>query len=158
MKTTFQKRYGRCPFCSNASTYNVGNKCLSNITNARALYKISIPYKLGFSEISPPQSPLPSYLQILNLISLFIIVLIMLIYYVFYCVWQIKKKNKTKLPEWRSKNMRQLMRLTRQWLHTSLLFSVSRHWLVMEPSYYFLDWIKTLRVCDLTTLSMGMIF
>ena len=34
--------------------------------------EISIPYKLDFSEISPPQSLLPSYLQILNLINLFI--------------------------------------------------------------------------------------
>ena len=53
--------------------------------------EISIPYKLGFSEISPPQSPLPSYLLILNLINPFIIVLIMLVYYVIYCVWQINK-------------------------------------------------------------------
>ena len=53
--------------------------------------EISIPYKLGFSEISPPQSLLPSYLQILNLINVFIIVHIMLVYYVFYCVWQINK-------------------------------------------------------------------
>ena len=36
--------------------------------------EISIPYKLGFLEISPPQSPLPSYLIILNLINPFIIV------------------------------------------------------------------------------------
>ena len=38
--------------------------------------EISFPYKLGFSEITPPQSLLPSNVQILNLIliKLFIIV------------------------------------------------------------------------------------
>ena len=55
--------------------------------------KISIPHKLGFSEISPPQSLLPSNVQILNLmlINLFIIVFILL---VIHCVWQINKINK----------------------------------------------------------------
>ena len=51
------------------------------LLNLYSFGEISIPYELGFSEISPPQSPLPSYLLILNLINLFIIVLIMLVYY-----------------------------------------------------------------------------
>ena len=44
----------------------------------------------GFSEISPPQSLLPSNVQILNLmlINLFIIVFILL---VIHCVWQNNK-------------------------------------------------------------------
>ena len=51
--------------------------------------EISIPHKLGFSEISPPQS-LPSNVQILNLmlINLFIIVFILL---VIHCVWHNNK-------------------------------------------------------------------
>ena len=57
--------------------------------NSRLKYVNSmvIDHKLGFSEISPSQSLLPSNLQILNLmlINLFIIVFIML---VFHCVWQ----------------------------------------------------------------------
>ena len=42
--------------------------------------KISIPHKLGFLEITPPQSLLPSNVRILNLmlINLFIIVFICL--------------------------------------------------------------------------------
>ena len=57
--------------------------------------EISIPHKLGFSEISPPQSLLPSNVQILNsmLINLFIIVFILL---VIHCVWQNNKINKIK--------------------------------------------------------------
>ena len=57
------------------------------------LGEISIPHKLGFSEISPPQSLLPSNAQILNLmlINLFIIVFILL---VIHCVWQNNKINK----------------------------------------------------------------
>ena len=52
--------------------------------------EISIPHKLGFSEISSPQSLLPSNVQISNLmlINLFIIVFILL---VIHCVWQINK-------------------------------------------------------------------
>ena len=52
-----------------------------------AMGEIFIPHKLGFSEISPPQSLLPSNVQILNLmlINLFIIVFILL---VIHCVWQ----------------------------------------------------------------------
>ena len=55
--------------------------------------EISIPHKLGFSEISPPQSLLPSNAQILNLmlVNLFIIVFILL---VIHCVWQ---NNKIKI-------------------------------------------------------------
>ena len=49
--------------------------------------EISIPHKLGFQEISPPQSFLPSSMLILNLIliNLFIIFFILL---VIYSVWQ----------------------------------------------------------------------
>ena len=52
--------------------------------------EISIPHKLGFSEISSPQSLLPSNVQISNLmlINLFIIVFILL---VIHCVWQNNK-------------------------------------------------------------------
>ena len=52
--------------------------------------EISIPHKLGFSEISPPQSLFPSNVQILNLmlINLFIIVFILL---VIHCVWHNNK-------------------------------------------------------------------
>ena len=52
-------------------------------------------HKLGFSEISPPQSLLPSNVQILNsmLINLFIIVFILL---VIHCVWQNNKINNKK--------------------------------------------------------------
>ena len=55
------------------------------------LGEISIPHKLGFSEISPPQSLLPSNVQILNLmlINLFIIAFILL---VIHCVWQNNNK------------------------------------------------------------------
>ena len=55
--------------------------------------EISIPHKLGFSEISPPQSLLPSNVQILNfmLINLNIIVFIL---FVIHCVWQSNKINK----------------------------------------------------------------
>ena len=51
-----------------------------------------LPHKLSFLEISPPQSLLPSNLQILNLmlINLCIIVFIML---VFHCVAKKKKKK-----------------------------------------------------------------
>ena len=51
---------------------------------------MSIPSKLGFSEISPPQLLLSSNAQILNLmlINLFIIVFILL---VIHCVWQNNK-------------------------------------------------------------------
>ena len=51
-----------------------------------AMGEISIPRKLGFSEISPTQSLFPSNVQILNLmlINLFIIVFILLI---IHCVW-----------------------------------------------------------------------
>ena len=47
-------------------------------------------HKLGFAEISPPQSLLPSNAQVFNLmlINLFIIVFILL---VIYCVWQNNK-------------------------------------------------------------------
>ena len=58
--------------------------------------QLTIPHKLGFSEISPPQSLLPSNAQILNLmlVNLFIIVFILL---VIHCVWQNNKiKNKIK--------------------------------------------------------------
>ena len=53
-------------------------------------WEISIPHKLGFSEISSPQSLLPSNVQISNLmlINLFIIVFILL---VIHCVWQNNK-------------------------------------------------------------------
>ena len=52
--------------------------------------EISIPHKLGSSEISPPQSLLSSIAKILNLmlINLFIIVFILL---VIHCVWQNNK-------------------------------------------------------------------
>ena len=57
--------------------------------------EISIPHKLGFSEISPPKSLLPNNLQIFNsiLVNLLIIVFIMI---VFSCVRvaKIKKLNK----------------------------------------------------------------
>ena len=55
--------------------------------------EISIPHKLGFSEISPPQSLLPSNVQIFNLmlINLLIIVFILLL---IHCVWQ---NNKIKI-------------------------------------------------------------
>ena len=62
--------------------------------------EISIPHKLGFSEISPPQSLLPSNAQILNLmlVNLFIIVFILL---VTHCVWQNNKiKIKNKINSW----------------------------------------------------------
>ena len=51
---------------------------------------ISISHKLSFSEIFPPQSLLPSNVQIFNfmLINLFIIVFILLI---IHCVWQNNK-------------------------------------------------------------------
>ena len=58
--------------------------------------QLTIPHKLGFSEISPPQSLLPSNAQILNLmlVNLFIIVFILL---VIHCVWQNNKiKNEIK--------------------------------------------------------------
>ena len=52
--------------------------------------EISIPHKLGFSEMSPPQSPLPSCVLVLNLIliNVFIIFFILI---VIYSVWQNNK-------------------------------------------------------------------
>ena len=47
--------------------------------------EISISQKLGFSEISPPQSPLPSCMLVINLINVFIIFFILI---VIYSVWQ----------------------------------------------------------------------
>ena len=49
--------------------------------------EISILHKLGFSEISPPQSLLPSNLQILNLILVYLLIIIFIMI-VFCCVWQ----------------------------------------------------------------------
>ena len=70
--------------------------CALTFINTEAPYwgEISIPHKLGFSEISPPQSLLPSNAQILNLmlVNLFIIVFILL---VIHCVWQ--KNNKINI-------------------------------------------------------------
>ena len=56
--------------------------------------KISIPHKLGFSKIFPPQSLLPSCMLILNLmlINLFIILFILL---VIYSLWQTTQREVT---------------------------------------------------------------
>ena len=58
--------------------------------------EISIPHKLGFLEISPPQSPLPSCMLVSNLISINVLI-IFLILIVVYSVWQNNFKKNQRL-------------------------------------------------------------
>ena len=55
---------------------------------------ISIPHKLGFSEISPPQSLLPSNPQILNLMLVNLLVIVFYYVCISLCVAKINKKIK----------------------------------------------------------------
>ena len=57
--------------------------------------KISISHKLGFPEITPPQSLLPSNVQILNLMLTYVLSFFILL--VIHCVWQ-NKNNKNNKP------------------------------------------------------------
>ena len=69
---------------------NIGNRLFFISSIKLPVEEITIPHKLGFSEISPPQSVLPSNLPILNLmlINLFIIVFIMLVFHIQYVVFR----------------------------------------------------------------------